>query len=74
MIKVVSSKTQLSLMGRTFELVWDDGEEPRSTCDRCALLESICSKEPKHSLVSLCGTMQAEPNTFFVERKVEIGL
>lgn len=67
MIQIVPSKTQLSIMGRSFELVWDDDKGFYSTCERCALLGLICSKEPKYSLLALCATMQAVPNTYFVE-------
>lgn len=69
MIKEVSSKIRLTIADRVFVLVWDDEKDSPAACLRCALLEDICRKEPRYSLLHLCADCVAEPNTFFIEDK-----
>ena len=71
MIKVVSSKTKLSMKGRSFELMWEDGICDPSPCEHCALFREACTPDTDYSLQFLCDTLQAEPNTFFIEIKPE---
>ena len=71
MIKEVSSKIRLTIKDRVFVLVWDDEKNSPAPCLRCALLEDVCRKEPKYSLLNVCNHMVEEQNTFFIEDKPE---
>lgn len=71
MEKKVESGTALIIKGRTFELVWENETEGFNPCHHCALYKEICVPRRGSTLVDLCDSMQAEPNTYFVERKPE---
>lgn len=71
MIKEVSAKIRLTVKDRIFVLVWDDEKNSPAPCLRCALLEDVCRKEPRYSLLHLCNHLVSEPNTFFIEDKPE---
>lgn len=69
MIKEVLEKTRLTIKDRVFVLVWDDEKNSPAPCLRCALMDDICRKEPRYSLLQLCEYSVEEPNTFFIEDK-----
>lgn len=69
MIKEVSSKIRLTIKDRVFVLVWDDEKNSPAPCLRCALMEHVCKKEPRYSLLQICDFLPEEPNTFFIEDK-----
>lgn len=69
MIKEVSTKIRLTIKDRVFVLMWDDEKNSPAPCLRCALMEDVCKKEPRYSLLQLCDYLVEEPNTFFIEDK-----
>lgn len=71
MVKQVESGTVLIIKGRTFELVWDDSDTDIIPCNQCALCNDLCGRSGSRTLVELCGVAQAEPRTYFRERKQE---
>lgn len=71
MIKEVLAKIRLTIKDRVFVLVWDDEKTSPAPCLRCALMEDICSKEPRYSLLQVCDYYVEESNTFFIEDKPE---
>lgn len=71
MIKEVSAKIRLTIKDRVFVLMWDDEKNSPAPCLRCALMEVVCKKEPRYSLLQICDFLPEEPNTFFIEDKPE---
>lgn len=72
MVKQVHERISVCFGDKTYQLVWDAGDEMSSACNKCALLGNVCKASKDMSLLSLCAIHCEEPNSFFVEASGDI--
>ena len=70
MERPVSEGITITILGRLFELVWDDDKAANHPCENCALRDEVCKTYKDVNLMALCIYIVQEPNTYFIEKPI----
>lgn len=70
MVRPVSEGITVTILGRLFELVWDDDRAASHPCENCELRDEVCKASKDVNLMALCDYIVQEPNTFFIEKPI----
>lgn len=72
MVRPVTEGITVTILGRLFELVWDDDRTADHPCDCCVLRDEVCKTYKDVNLMALCIYIVQEPNTFFIEKPIRV--